>query len=141
MPKVDINQKDKNNHTPLHIAAFKGYFEICIFLTLQKRININCLDEKGETPLHYASKSGKNEIVSLLCSKKIDINSKNISSFQTIIFIFFIWYLFLNFETPLHLASINGHLNVIKYLSELSNIDINAKDKFGINFFFSRHLF
>lgn len=74
------------------MAAYMGYFEICIFLTLQKRININSLDENEETPLHYASKNGKIKIVSLLCSKKnIDINSKNLSSLIVFIFISFIW--------------------------------------------------
>lgn len=62
LPGTDINQKDPNGITPLHVAAFKGHTE-----------NVRCLlaagakpdltDNSGQTALQIAAQNGKLETV------------------------------------------------------------------------------
>lgn len=53
----DVNEKDKLNRTPLHLAAWKGNSEIIQLLLRSKA----CVTDKamdGFTPLHFAVQSG-----------------------------------------------------------------------------------
>ena len=54
----DINVRDENGRTALHIAAKGGYLETFKALLNQEGIKVNAEDKKGYTPLHIACKKG-----------------------------------------------------------------------------------
>lgn len=62
---VDINVKDRNDRTLLHIAAQNNYLDLADYL-LSFNPALNGRDCYGETPLHLAKKSGHIEMVEKL---------------------------------------------------------------------------
>jgi ankyrin repeat protein len=62
---ADVNVTNKNNETPLHLAAWKGYAEIASLL-LKHGANVNAQENTGLRPLHYAAWYGYTEVVKLL---------------------------------------------------------------------------
>lgn len=52
--KKMVNEKDKNNSTPLHLAAYYGHKEVTECL-LTLGASVNATDGKGNTPLHIAA--------------------------------------------------------------------------------------
>jgi cytohesin len=80
---ADVNAKDNDGWTPLHIAASKNHREI-VELLIAKGADVNAAGESssvfiwqgGFTPLHYAAVNGHKEIVELLISKGADVNAK-----------------------------------------------------------------
>jgi len=58
----DINAKDKNGMTALHLAAEKNYFE-GVKILLQAGASIDILDNENRTPLHRGSFGGNIDIV------------------------------------------------------------------------------
>jgi S1-C subfamily serine protease len=63
-PKL-ASRKDDKEHTPLHIAAAKGYLAI-VRLLLQNDSDVNARDRSDYTPLHMAAFNGNPDIVELL---------------------------------------------------------------------------
>eukprot|EP00750_Incisomonas_marina_P019946 INCI3658.4.p1 GENE.INCI3658.4~~INCI3658.4.p1 ORF type:complete len:549 (+),score=129.87 INCI3658.4:272-1918(+) len=54
---VRINDARKKNTTPLHIAAARGYADVCRLLLLTKA-DIESQDAMGQTPMHLAVENG-----------------------------------------------------------------------------------
>ncbi|MGL9717885.1 MAG: ankyrin repeat domain-containing protein, partial [Wolbachia sp.] len=109
---ADINAKDEEDCTPLHLAAGKGYADIVNFL-IEKGADINAKDEEDWTPLHLATKNGHIETVKALLEKgaKVDAVDKNG------------W-------TSLYLAAWYGHTDIVEFLIA-HNASVNAVDKNG----------
>jgi uncharacterized protein len=123
---VDVNAKANNDWTPLHQAVSAGWKDT-VELLLAKGAEINAKDSDGNTALHRAvllldrfredasfpvfsgitvmietlqvSDKTKKDLLELLLSKKADVNAKNN-----------------NGETPLNLAAMNGHKEVVELL-------------------------
>lgn len=93
--------KKTSSITPLHMACFCGQKDI-IHLLLEAKANVNALDDHGNTPLciAIAAGNGRKDIVELLLSAGADIELEKNG----------------NGWTPLFLAVIIGHLDVIKIL-------------------------
>lgn len=58
----DVNVRDTQGQTPLHIAAFKGSFDMVMFIVsgltdilAGKKVELNVQDNNGWTPLHAAA--------------------------------------------------------------------------------------
>ena len=109
---IDINIKDKNDHTALILASKNGQIEIVKYLIEEHKIDINIKNKNGNTALMEASIEGHIEVVKYLVEHGSDIHIKNIYS-----------------RTALILASGRKRIEVIKYLVE-HGADINIKDEY-----------
>jgi len=56
----DINARQENGATPLHLAAIAGDNKELIEILLQLGASVNTADDKGATPLHYAAMWNEN---------------------------------------------------------------------------------
>ena len=70
-PQVLVNLADKNNVTPLHLAAAFGRVDLTATL-IQASADVNAPDSRNATPLHYATYGGTPEIVTLLLEAGAD---------------------------------------------------------------------
>ena len=100
---ADVNVKeDTMGATPLHFAADEGHKDIVEFL-ISKGAVVNAKDNIGGTALHHLTQEGQEdntEMIEFLVSKGADINSKDD----------------LASATPLHYASMNGYITIVKFL-------------------------
>ena len=90
---ADINAKNKDGKTPLHLATYynnkeDSHLKIIYNLLEYENININVQDKEGNTPLHYAVTGGNLNTVETLCIYKADPDIQNTDG-----------------KTPLHLAT------------------------------------
>lgn len=77
-PFEDVNVRDENGLTPLHLAAQSGNIERLKQILTVPGVNVNCSDYGGWTPLHYAAQGGFKDIVEVLLSHPlIDPNQPN----------------------------------------------------------------
>jgi len=79
---ANVNTKDVNRLSPLHLSAQDGYKDITEFL-LQNGANINVTDSENCTPLHNAVSFERVEIVKLLVEKGADLFIKSRLKSQT----------------------------------------------------------
>ncbi|XP_062575297.1 putative ankyrin repeat protein RF_0381 [Saccostrea cucullata] len=127
---ADINQKicAKIDTSILCVASSKDYFEILEEL-IKRRANVNQCDRNGNTPLCYASKSGHLRTVKFLLENDADINvgasclSSACKGGHLDVVEFLIDKVDVNqfdniCDPPLHCASGQGHLGIVKYLVE-----------------------
>ncbi|PKA57222.1 Potassium channel KOR2 [Apostasia shenzhenica] len=140
---ADINEKDYDGRTSLHIAASRGHEDIVRFLLGQK-VEVNCIDHIGNSPLMEAVKAGHEGVVKLLqengaileledpgsylCKLAADNNvdvlrrllqygvDANCQNYDQ--------------RTPLHVAAAKGQLIVVLILIEFG-ADVVAKDRWG----------
>jgi hypothetical protein len=62
---ADINDRNRNNETPLHWAAVNGCIRAAALL-INTGADVNIRDNSGSYPLHCAAENGHSEIVALL---------------------------------------------------------------------------
>lgn len=73
---VDVNMRDREGKTALHIAAANNDDEaICRLVELGAKRKLK--DHKGETALHSAAAAGHTRVVELLLELAADINAKD----------------------------------------------------------------
>ncbi|EAX96862.1 ankyrin repeat protein, putative [Trichomonas vaginalis G3] len=109
---IDINEKDDDGKTALHIAASHNSKETAKLL-ISHGININEKDNDGRTALHFAASHNSKETAKLLISHGININEKDN-----------------NGQTALFDAAINNRKETAEILIS-HDIDINGKDNNG----------
>ncbi len=111
---ADVNAKDVEENTPLHIASEKGYTKVVNQLLTNKKsknkININEKDNDWNTPLHMAANNNKIGIVKLLLDNGADVNAKDVLGI-----------------IPLCDAVNNNNIAIIKLLFKKEN-DININN-------------
>ena len=131
--KPGINLKNNEGITILHKAASEGNIPIINFF-LSKGIDIDIRENNyNYTPLHFAVIYGKLNMVKHLINKGAKINSVNINIINSLYlavgfnYLKIIEFLLKNKanvniviqpsrDTPLHIASSNGNINIIKLL-------------------------
>ena len=111
--KVNVYSEDS---TPLTKAASEGYTEIVkTLLTYGKGIDVEMKPKSGwkATPLFYAAYGGHTEVVEDLCKVGADLNAGCEYGIK--------W------ETPISIASIQGHEDVVKVLKKYEKERRNPK--------------
>jgi ankyrin repeat protein len=109
---VDVNAKNPDGVTALHLAATQGHRSVAeLLLSKGADVNSKVSGDDAFTPLHFAAIYGKQDMVNLLLSEGADVDAKTN-----------------NDTTPLHSAAYCGWLEVTKLL--LTNgADVNAKER------------
>ena len=105
---ADVNAKDRQTWTPLHVAIWDGHKAVAEEL-IAKGADVNVKDKRGYTPLHLAAIKGRSDAAGLLIDKGANVNVKNPAG-----------------QTPLHLAADNGYKDVIELLIA-KGADVNAQ--------------
>ena len=133
---VNVNVKNKDGNTLLHLACLKGERKDMVELLINLKdeagnyvVDVNEKNKDGNTPLHLACMDGKcKDIVELLINLKdeagnyvVDVNEKNKDG-----------------NTPLHLACMDGKCkDIVELLINLKDeagnyvVDVNEKNKDG----------
>ena len=98
----DPLHEDSVKATPLSMAVTQGYLEVVRYFLVDRHCNPHSRDAAGLTCLHTAAQHGKLEVVRLCieelgCDPNMEVKN----------------------STPLHLASTDGHIQVVKYLVEV----------------------
>jgi cytohesin len=107
---VDVNAGGDDGWTALHWAAQTGHTDVAKLL-LARGANPSARHSDGFVPLHMAANK---DIAIALIEKGADINARVDD----------------NRSTPLHLAALNGRLDVVQLLIE-KGAEINPKTKKG----------
>lgn len=108
--------------------------EMAILTCVRKDISISIKDNEGKTPLDYAFEHIEEEGIVEIAASLIMNGAEQVSSgfdyFQTSISNRNLNYRFDDGQTPLHLAAIQGHTSITKYLLE-NNAFTNVQDSSG----------
>ncbi|EAY16408.1 ankyrin repeat protein, putative [Trichomonas vaginalis G3] len=109
---ADIDIKDFDNQTPLHISVKESDLESIKFL-VSHGADVNAEDNHGNSPLHAAA-NGRNKMIAMLfISHGADVNAKDDEGI-----------------TPLHCAAKSNRKEIAEILIS-HGADINAKDYKG----------
>ena len=73
---IDVDVRDENDNTPLHLAAGYGYTELSRLL-VDRGADVDARGRIGNTPLHLAAQEGYLEIVGLLVDGGADMTARN----------------------------------------------------------------
>lgn len=105
---VDINDNyRRRRYVPLHIAVYKGNFNI-VQLLIDNHACLNVKNDDGDTALHHALKYKQPDIAKLLIENDIDLSMKNSS-----------------LDTYLHCAIYYRYSDIARILIE-KGVDIDA---------------
>ena len=113
---ADVNARDMENTTPLHLASYYGGVEISRVL-LNHGASPNAKRRQGRTPLHLVAEGKHNNgdpiLTDLLLEHGADVNAQDDGN-----------------TTPLHLASYRGSVDTVWVLLEHGAIT-NLEDNLG----------
>ncbi|WP_264339070.1 ankyrin repeat domain-containing protein [Wolbachia endosymbiont (group A) of Cydia splendana] len=110
---ANINIRNNDRNTPLHLAAKKGY--LCMVKELiENGARVDVKNRFDETPLHCAAGEGFSDVVKELIRRGANIAARDGNFYRT----------------PLHLAAKEGRLDVVGKLIE-NNADINIRNDYG----------
>ncbi|KAK3404685.1 hypothetical protein EUGRSUZ_K00998 [Eucalyptus grandis] len=113
-------QTDENGSYPIHIACESGHVDTIRVLVEMWPDLVEIKNKEGQNILHVAAKAGNNKVVRYIleCSnpdiKKL-VNSKDV-----------------NGNTPLHLASMHNHCEVMRSLTKEKGIDLRLRNNDGL---------
>ena len=114
-PEFDVDAKDNNGRTPLHLAVTEFLEVETVKLLVSYGANVNAKDKNGETPLHIVPRNRSifsTEVARFLISEGANIHAKDNTG-----------------KTPLHSAAQESKFQVEFLVSQ--EADINAKDENG----------
>ncbi|KAK2090291.1 Serine/threonine-protein phosphatase 6 regulatory ankyrin repeat subunit A [Saguinus oedipus] len=122
---ADVNARDKNWQTPLHIAAANKAVK-CAEALVPLLSNVNVSDRAGRTALHHAAFSGHGEMVKLLLSRGANINAFDKKDRRAIH-----WAAYMDQKQDLGKKEdyrLQGHIEVVKLLVS-HGAEVTCKDK------------
>eukprot|EP00744_Colponema_vietnamica_P011715 GILI01016465.1.p1 GENE.GILI01016465.1~~GILI01016465.1.p1 ORF type:complete len:285 (-),score=40.61 GILI01016465.1:75-929(-) len=100
---TDVNHRDFDEHTPLHIACIFGHAEAAEVL-IERGADLHAEDENGQTPLHYAARYCREG-----CAKSLLLAGCDASQPDKQYLI-----------TPLHFAATHGNIKLMRMLLSLA---------------------
>ena len=113
----NVNKSRSNQgRTPLHEACLQGHTDLVRELVYEHKADCSAKDNKNEDALMYAVRGGHKYLVGVL----IEEFQFNINESQTN-----------QGRTPLHVACLQGHTDLVRELIEKHKADRNAKDNGG----------
>ncbi|XP_072007198.1 uncharacterized protein [Engystomops pustulosus] len=144
--QLTMNRQAKNGWSPLLVAAEKGHTGI-VKVLLQNQARVDVFDEHGKAALHLACENGHDQITDVLLWHKAFVNAKTKlgltplhlcaqNGFNHLVKLLVETHLAsidimsLTKRTPLHLAALNGQLDVCNSLLSM-NADVYAADIHG----------
>ena len=110
--QADVEARDENSCTPLHLAACHGHAAVCRRL-LEKGADLGKRDMRGQTALHHAALNGHSTCIQLLLEKTPDL----------------VHFLDRENRSALHCAASNGHLEAVALLLQTYNAQPNVSTK------------
>jgi ankyrin repeat protein len=131
---ADVTAQDAEMSTPLHLASGRGHVDI-VRVLLDCGADANAQDAEGWTPLHQASGGGYVEVARLLLEHSVHTSARNL--YKSIRPPLASGHGHVDIPeadgsswTPLHLASQEGHLEVVRLLlARGENRDPDAKNE------------
>lgn len=115
---VDVNARDSEERTCMHLAAASGKPEIVSALLAQKALAGQVMerDMNGQTPIHLAAEQTLSDCMSAFIDSgvKLDVMIPDKDG-----------------NTALHLAARNGSARSITRMLSLPNVDVNVKNNHG----------
>jgi len=147
MDKANLEAKNYNGETPLHLAAQWGHLNIVKALVRHKA-NIFAKDQQGSSAIHWAVRKGHQEVVEYLITQNSKLLTEHGHKSRTVLHeaatlghmtlvklliqknADLVTMVTEDNETALHSAVNQGHLAVVKYLVE-NKIAVDAQDKYG----------
>ena len=137
---TDVNAKDEDGWTLLHLTAYNGQKDI-VELLITNGADVNAKTKGGVTPLSNAAYFGHKEVAELLIAEGADVNAKDIEG-KTALYTAMLHELteFVAFlrkhggksgaNDSILIAASVGNIEAVKqHLA--SGSDVNVKDKFG----------
>ncbi|KAI9005417.1 ankyrin repeat-containing domain protein [Gaertneriomyces semiglobifer] len=113
---ADLCLGDKMGRTPLMFASKNGHWDLVKFL-LHAGVDTSALDTSENTALHYAAGYGWPDVVRLL----IDVGDADVNVANN-------WK-----YTPLMVADMKGHMEVVRLLLSLPSVGVNHCDNEGFS--------
>ncbi|GFW41345.1 ankyrin-3 [Trichonephila clavipes] len=110
---ANVNKKDNDGRTPLHLAVETGCREL-VKLLLRNKALVNSEDKNKMTALHSSAVCGHKHILEILIEAGGNIHAPDIDGC-----------------TPLHLAAGKGHIHIVEFLID-RGVDINATEEYGL---------
>ena len=145
--KCDPMAKDNREGIALHYAATSGQDQVVKLLVTRYKCPVNCRTEDGDTPLHCAARNGHTNVVQVLLSELgADIQARNKmndsaineaaqnghSNVVTLLVEFGCSPNTKDFNSLLHQACWNGHLDLVEKLIDDYHCDPMARDDEGL---------
>ena len=113
--QINVNARDNNGNTILHLFAENENIEMAKYLIEEKEMDVNEKNKDEDTVLHIFTKRGNIEMAKYLIEEKeMDVNEKNKDG-----------------DTILRIFAKKGNVEMAKYLIEEKGMDVNEKDKYG----------
>ncbi|XP_038253832.1 ankyrin repeat domain-containing protein 26-like isoform X6 [Dermochelys coriacea] len=112
LKKNDINQLDKENRTPLHLACANGHLDVVTYL-VDNKCKLNLCDNDNRSPLMKAVQCQQEKCATMLLEHGADPNPVDVNS-----------------NTALHLAAQTANISLAVLLLEY-NAHIEAQNKEG----------
>jgi ankyrin repeat protein len=73
---ADVNARDEDDFTPLHVAAEYGHTDVAALL-IEWGADVNAQDDMGWTPLHKAAIWSRTEAAAVLLERGADVNVRD----------------------------------------------------------------